>query len=63
MTRGLFAIIAVVAVVALILFSSLVVVNQTQQAVILQFGALVRVVKDPGLTFIVPGMQNVRFFD
>jgi len=51
------------AIVLLLIYSSLVVVNQTQQMLVLQFGALVRVVKEPGLTFIIPGLQSVRVFD
>jgi len=50
-------------VVAFVAYLSLAVVGQTQQAIVLQFGALVRVVKDPGLTVIVPFAQTVRYFD
>ncbi len=46
-----------------VLTNSLFVVNQTQQALVLQFGKPVRVEKDPGLKFKVPFMQNVEFFD
>ena len=53
----------IVVILAVVAYSSLVVVTQTQQALVLQFGALVRVVKEPGLTFIIPGLQSVRFFD
>jgi membrane protease subunit HflC len=50
------------AIVLAIAYSSLIVVNQTQQALVLQFGALVDVIKEPGLAF-VPPWQNVRLFD
>ena len=54
-----FAPIAVVAFLfALVAYFSLVVVSQTQQALVLQFGALVRVVKEPSLTVIIPGAKN-----
>jgi membrane protease subunit HflC len=48
---------------AILAYFSFAIVNQTQQAIVLQFGALVRVVKDPGLTPIIPFIQNVRYFD
>jgi membrane protease subunit HflC len=48
---------------AVLAFFSLAVVGQTQQALVLQFGALVRVVKEPGLMPIVPFVQSVRYFD
>jgi membrane protease subunit HflC len=52
------------AVVLFVLYSSIVIVDQRQQAVVLQFGALVgEPIKEPGLTFIVPVLQNVRIFD
>ena len=46
-----------------ILLSSAFVVNQTEQALILQFGKPVRVVKDAGLNFKIPFFQNVEYFD
>jgi len=59
--------VAPVAIVAALLaglaYFSLVVVDQTHQVLVLQFGALVRVVKEPGLAFIVPGFQSVKYFD
>ena len=52
----------IVAVVVLI-SSSLYIVNQTEQAIVLQFGEPVRVVKEPGLKFKIPFIQNVVFYD
>lgn len=53
----------VVAIGALVLagiaFLSVYTVDQTKQAIVLQFGAPVRVVTEPGLNFLVPFMQNV----
>jgi membrane protease subunit HflC len=46
-----------------LLFSSAYVVNQVQQALILQFGEITRVVREPGLYFKLPFVQNVVFFD
>ena len=54
----------IVAVLLLLAYLSVVVVDQRQQAVVLQFGALARSpIRDPGLTFIVPFLQTVRIFD
>ncbi len=53
----------VLAVLAFVAYFSFVVVGQTQQALVLQFGALQRVIKEPGLTAIWPFVQSVRFFD
>lgn len=50
----------------LVLFTaanSMYVVNQAEQAIVLQFGEPIRVVKDPGLKFKVPFIQNVVFYD
>ncbi len=50
-------------VVLLALFSSFYFVNQTEEALVLQFGAPQAVVTDPGLHFKTPLTQNVVFFD
>ncbi|KJS37673.1 MAG: membrane protein, partial [Rhodospirillaceae bacterium BRH_c57] len=42
---------------------SLYTVHQTQQALVLQFGNVVREVKEPGLHFKVPFIQNVEYYD
>ncbi|MEX0921880.1 MAG: protease modulator HflC [Rhodovibrionaceae bacterium] len=44
-------------------FSSLFTVHQTQQAIVLQFGAIKRVVSEPGLSFKLPFIQDVRFVE
>jgi modulator of FtsH protease HflC len=54
---GLLVIIGIVAI------SSLFVVNQTETALLLQFGRPVRVIDEPGLEFKIPFVQNVVFFD
>lgn len=43
--------------------SSLFTVHQTQQALILQFGNPIRVVREPGLHFKVPFLQDAGFYD
>lgn len=53
------------AILVAIMFASSMffVVDQTEQAVIFQFGEPVRVVKNPGLNLKVPFVQNVLHFD
>ena len=46
-----------------IAYSGLFTVHQTQQALVLQFGSPVRLVRDPGLNFKIPFVQNVEYFD
>ncbi len=43
--------------------SSVFVVQQTQQALVLQFGEPKRVIQDPGLQFKIPFLQEVVFLD
>ena len=46
-----------------ILYSSFFTVDQTKQAIVLQFGEPKRVVNDPGLNFKIPFVQEVTFFE
>ena len=59
------ATIAIVVVIAAIfvLFNSLFIVDQRQQAIVTQFGNPVRTIKEPGLGFKVPFVQTVILFD
>jgi membrane protease subunit HflC len=50
-------------VLILILMSSLFVVQQTQQSLVLEFGKLIRVIKEPGLYIKIPFLQNVQHYD
>lgn len=54
---------AVALVILFVLANSLYVVKQTEQAIVLQFGEPVRVVKEPGLKAKVPFIQKVVFYD
>ena len=64
MTRGSWAFVGFLAIVALVLvYSSVFTVHQTEQALVLQFGEPIRVIKDPGLNFKLPFVQNVEYFD
>lgn len=55
-----FFLLAVAAVV--VLFSAFI-VNQWQQAIVLQFGNPVQVISEPGLKWRIPFMQTVEYFD
>lgn len=46
-----------------VLASSVFVVQQTEQAIVLQFGEPKRVEQSPGLKFKLPFVQNVEFYD
>jgi membrane protease subunit HflC len=50
-------------IVAIGLYASLFIVNQTQQALVFQFGQHVRTVQDPGLKVKIPFIQNVVYYD
>ena len=47
----------------LLVSDSIYVVNQQQQALVLQFRDVVRVIQTPGLNFKIPFFQTVEFFD
>jgi membrane protease subunit HflC len=50
-------------VVAVVLFASVFVVQQTQYALVLRFGAVRADIREPGLHFKVPFIENVLYFD
>ncbi len=51
------------AVAFFILLNSAFIVNQTEQALVLQFGKPVRVIQEAGLNFKTPFVQNVEYYD
>ncbi len=53
----------VVAIVAIGLFTSTYILNQTQYALVLRFGAVQADVRDPGLHFKLPFVDSVIYFD
>ena len=58
------AILGIVLIAACVItYSGLFTVHQTQQALVLQFGNPVRLVREPGLSFKIPFVQNVEYFD
>ncbi|HWL66951.1 MAG TPA: protease modulator HflC [Geminicoccus sp.] len=64
MTNRVVATVGVAAAVVVIgLYSSLFTVNEAQQALVVRFGEPVREVRDAGLHFKVPFVDNVTYFD
>ena len=54
---------ALVVAILLVLSQSIFMVDQRQFAVVFQLGELIRIKDEPGLSWKVPLLQNVRFFD
>jgi membrane protease subunit HflC len=64
MKQGKLAAIGIgIVVLAVVLFSSVYTVRETEQALILQFGNPVRVVREPGIKFKLPFIQNVEYYE
>lgn len=62
--RGVGIVAAVVGLAVLVgLYQSFFIVDEREQAIVLQFGEPRRVVRDPGLEFKIPFIQNTTFFD
>ena len=62
---GALRLVSIIAVVGFIItaFSSLFTVNQTQQALVLQFGEPKRTIQEPGLAFKMPFIQDVVYYE
>lgn len=54
---------AVLAIIAFVGLNSLYIVAQPEQAIVLQFGEPIRLVKEPGLKVKMPFIQNVVIYD
>ncbi|MCG5239810.1 protease modulator HflC [Azospirillum doebereinerae] len=63
MNRTLAAIGLGIVVLGVVLTSSVFTVNEAQQALVLQFGEPRRVIREPGLKFKIPFIQEVRILD
>ena len=63
MSRLLATILVVLGVVVTLVYQSLFIVQQTEQALVTQFGEPVRVVKEPGLALKIPFIQSVTLLD
>lgn len=55
--------IAIALTALFVLGNSIYIVHQAEQAIVLQFGEPIRVVREPGLKLKVPFIQNVVFYD
>ena len=53
----------IVLALGVVAYSALFTVQQTQQALILQFGNPIRTIPEPGLQFKLPFVQNVEYYD
>lgn len=53
----------IIALVVFLILNSFFIVEQRQQALVFQFGEVVKIEKKPGLTFKVPFIQTVQFYD
>jgi len=62
MKKGTLLIVLIVAILILANLS-LFIVDETRQAIVLQFGKPIRAIKEPGLNFKIPFIQNVVFFE
>ena len=62
MKKGTLLIILIVAIL-FIANLSLFILDETKQAIVLQFGKPIRAIKDPGLNWKLPFIQNVVFFE
>jgi membrane protease subunit HflC len=60
---GLTLVLVVLGIAAVIAYMTLFTVEQTQQALVLEFGKPKREIKDPGLHYKIPFIQNVEYFD
>lgn len=55
----------IIIIIALLILTNLTlfIVDETKQAIVLQFGKPIRVIKEPGLNLKLPFIQNVVFFE
>ncbi|HMG50607.1 MAG TPA: protease modulator HflC [Inquilinus sp.] len=63
MNAKLAALGAAIVVIGLVLADSLYTVNQNEQALVLQFGEVVKIESGPGLKFKLPLVQNVQLYE
>src|SRR4051794_9542165 len=63
MSRALVAVIGAAVLALIVVWNALFIVEQTEQAIVLQFGEFRREVRDPGLKVKIPFVQNVVYYD
>ena len=54
---------ALIGLIVIVLYGALFTVNQTQQALVLQFGEPKRTIQEPGLAFKMPFIQDVVYYE
>src|SRR4029077_9127584 len=63
MNRTLTISLVLLALAAFVGYLTLFTVDQTEQALVLEFGKPKRIITEPGLQYKIPFIQNVEFFD
>jgi modulator of FtsH protease HflC len=63
MSKSMTGLAIVAVILGIVGFSSMYTVHQVRQALVLQFGEPVNVVREPGLKFKIPFIQDVSFID
>ncbi len=63
MRKTQYILVVMIALVVTVLWGGLFIVSEGRQAIVLQFGKFVKTVKEPGLHFKVPVLQNVVEFE
>jgi modulator of FtsH protease HflC len=63
MNKGLSALLYCLLGVLIVIFTSMFIVDQRQNAIVFRLGEVVSIKKEPGLYFKVPLLDNVRYFD
>lgn len=63
MQRSLLGIVALAVLALIVLSSSIFTVTETKQAVVLRLGKPQRIIRDPGLAFKVPLIENIIFLE
>ncbi len=53
----------IIAAIGITAYASLFTVHQTQQALVLQLGNPIRMISEPGLSYKLPFIQNVEYYD
>ncbi len=57
------ALVLLIGAAAAAAYSSLFIVHQNQQAIVLRFGDPRKIIREPGLNWKIPGMETVEYFD
>jgi membrane protease subunit HflC len=63
MSKRISAVLYCIVGVLVVIFASMFIVDQRQNAIVFRLGEVVRINKAPGLYFKIPLLDNVRYFD